>query len=424
LKLLKQIFHRIKASLFLQNVATLASGSTFAQAISVFTAPILYRIYDKEDYGTLGLYMAIVGVIGVFSTLQYDHAILLEKDDEDAKVLMWLNRIINTGVALLTFLIVIFFGAPLGNMLGNPEIIPWLYLAPFSIFFSGQGQIFSVWANRKKKYRILTMNSILTALSVPAVSISVGVFNNGPLGLFLGIVTSSVIPTIILLVALSREESFRWSHLHVQSIKLKIKEYKKFPIYNLPSAFIGVFSKQLPVFFLSRYAGPASVGMYNLCVRMLAIPAQIIGNAISSVYRQRAIEDLHTKSNFLDIHKKTFKGLFLVSIIPILSMLIYGPDIFSFVFGAEWIESGVISQILIVMFAFQLIISPLSYAYIIKEKLPENMLIHTYILISSSLIFYLGFEANKYYLNVLMLYGINYSIVYLIYLIRSFKLAS
>ena len=70
---------------FIRNVATLASATTIAQAVSILTAPVLYRIYDKEDYGTLGQYMAIVAVVGVFSTMQYHQVILLEKDDDDAK---------------------------------------------------------------------------------------------------------------------------------------------------------------------------------------------------------------------------------------------------------------------------------------------------------------------------------------------------
>jgi O-antigen/teichoic acid export membrane protein len=107
--ILNKGIRRFKASSFLQDLATLATGTTLAQAVSIFTAPILYRIYDKEDYGTLGLYMAIVGIIGVFSTMQYNHAILLEKEDEDAKVVMWLNRLINTAVALITLLLLFIF---------------------------------------------------------------------------------------------------------------------------------------------------------------------------------------------------------------------------------------------------------------------------------------------------------------------------
>ena len=153
--MIKAFIHRIKQSDFIKNVATLATGTTLAQAVSIFTAPVLYRIYSKVDYGTLGLYMAITGIIGVFSTMQYLQPILLEKEDDEAKKVMWLNRVINTFVTLLVFLLVLGLGKYVGQWLNNQDIIPWLYLIPVSIFFTGQNEIFKVWANRKKKFKIM-----------------------------------------------------------------------------------------------------------------------------------------------------------------------------------------------------------------------------------------------------------------------------
>lgn len=423
MSLLRSTIERIKSSLFLRNVATLATGTTLAQAVSIFTAPILYRIYDKEDYGTLGLYMAIVGIIGVFSTMQYNHAILLEKEDDDAKVVMWLNRLINIGIALITLLIVFFLGSEIGNMLGNESLMPWLYLAPVSIFFSGQGQIFSIWANRKKKYKVLTFNAIFTALLVPVVSISIGIFNNGPFGLFMGLIVSHTLPSIVLLVFLTRKEDLGLSYLKLGEIKGFIRQYKKFPIYSLPSQFVSSFTNQLPIYFLSSYAGPAAVGLYGLAVRMIGLPVQFIGRAINTVFRQRATEDFNREGNFRDIFNKTLKTLIFFSIPMVLVIIIFGKQLFSYVFGEEWAESGVIAQILIVMFALKLIISPLSYAYYIRQKLKEDALIHIYILVSSILIFLIGKNLLEDYYKVLIIFAINYSIIYLFYLLRSYKLA-
>ncbi len=423
MNILKQSKSKIKNSLFLQNVATLATGTTLAQAVSIFTAPILYRIYDKEDYGTLGLYMAIVGIIGVFSTMQYNHAILLEKEDEDAKVVMWLNRLINTSFAFTTLLLVFFFGDTIAASLGNEKVAPWLCLAPISIFFSGQGQIFSVWANRKKNYKILTFIAILTAVLVPVVSISIGVFNNGPFGLFMGLVVSQILPSIILLKALTRKEDLGWSYLNMNQIKGFIIKYKKFPIYSLPSDFISTFTNQLPVYFLTYFSGPAAVGVYGLAVRMIGLPVQFIGGAISTVFKQRATEDFNRDGSFQIIFIKTFKSLIIVSLPMVLLILFFGQQLFAYVFGNKWAESGLIAQILIVMFALKLIISPLSYAYYIRHKLKEDALIHIYILISTLVIFFVGIKVLDNYLTILLLFSINYSLVYLIYLFRSYKFA-
>jgi O-antigen/teichoic acid export membrane protein len=182
-------------------------------------------------------------------------------------------------------------------------------LAPISIFFSGQSQIFSVWANRKKKYKILSFNAILTAVLVPAVSMSVGFYNNGPLGLFLGLLVSHVVPPIVLLVTLTKHDDLGLKYFDWKVIKEKVKEHKSFPIYSLPSEFINRLTNQLPVFMLSAYAGPAVVGVYNLCVRMIGLPIQLVGGAISQVFQQKATEDYNTTGNFRNVFVKTFKTL-------------------------------------------------------------------------------------------------------------------
>jgi O-antigen/teichoic acid export membrane protein len=419
--MIKAFIHRLKQSEFIKNVATLATGTTLAQAVSILTAPVLYRIYSKVDYGTLGLYLAITGVIGVFSTMQYTQPILLEKEDNEAKEIMWLNRVINIFVTLFVFLLVLMLGKYVGVLFNNEGITKWLYLIPISIFFAGQNEIFRVWANRKKKYKVMSFNAILTAILVPIVSISIGLFNKGPLGLFLGLLTSQVIPPIVLLIVLSKNEDLGLKYFNWNAIRIKVKEYSSFPLYSLPSEFINRFTNQLPVFMLSAYASPATVGVYNLCVRMLGLPIQLIGGAIGEVFKQKASQDYNELSNFNNIFKKTFNMLGLISIIPFLVIAFFGPELFGFVFGEKWIESGVFAQILIFMFLFKLIVSPLSYSFFIKGKLKEDMYWHIYMFISNILIFLVGFRITESYNIILMVYSLNYSLIYLAYLFRSYQ---
>jgi len=420
LKFVTKILDKIKQSDFIKNVATLATGTTLAQSISIFTAPVLYRIYSKVDYGTLGLYMAIIGVIGVFSTMQYTQPILLEKEDDNAKTVMWLNHIINTGLTILVFLIVLGLGRFIGTFLNNEAIRPWLYLAPISIFFNGQNEIFRVWANRKKKYKIMSFNAILSAILVPITSISIGLLHKGPLGLFLGLLISQIIPPIVMLIVITKNEDLGFKYFNWNLIKIKAKEYSNFPLYTLPSEFINRFTNQLPVFMLSTYSGPATVGVYNLCVRMLGLPIQLIGSAVGEVFKQKATLDFNTQGRFDSIFLKTLKILIITSIPPLLFILFFAPKIFGFIFGAKWIESGVFAQILILMYMLKLITSPLSYSYIIRNRLKEDMYWHLYMLGSMSLVFFWGFKLTDNYKLILFIFMLNYSFVYLIYLIRSY----
>ena len=418
--MIEAVRNRLKSN-YIKNVTTLATGTTAAQVLSILTTPILYRIYDKEDYGTLGQYIAVIGVLGVFSTMQYQQVILLEKDDDDAKKVMWLNRLINIILTLLLTIFVILFNTYIADLLNNPKVADWLYLLPISIFFSGQNAIFRVWANRKKKYKLMTWNTILTAISVPLVSISVGLINDSVLGLFLGLLTSQIVPTIVLLIGLTRKEDLGLNYLDLDFARNKCIEYKDFPIYSMPSEFINRFTNHLPIFMLSTYAGTSVVGVYNLSVRMLGLPVQLIGGAIAEVFKQKASQDFNDTGNFNRIFTKTLKSLVGISVIPFLILILCSQELFEFAFGAEWREAGTLAQILGILFVLRFVVSPLSYSFIIANRLKEDMLWHFWMLISNLLIFLLGFNYYNDYKTVLLFFVANYSLIYIIYIIRSVK---
>ena len=56
-------------------------------------------------------------------------------------------------------------------------------------------------------------------------------------------------------------------------------------------------------------------------------------------------------------------------------LLAWGDDLFAVIFGEEWREAGVYAQILSPMAAIRLISAPLSYVYILREKLVLNMIL-------------------------------------------------
>jgi O-antigen/teichoic acid export membrane protein len=420
---MKKQLAKITQSEFAINSIKLLSGTTIAQAISIVTAPLLYRIFDKDDYGTLGLYMAIVGLVGVFSTMQFNQAILLEKEDDDAKVLMWLIRLINIGVAFIALIIVFFFRETIAVSLGNEKVAPWLYLTPISIFFSGQGQIFSVWANRKKKYKILAFNAILTALLVPVVSISIGVFNNGPFGLFMGLVVSQTLPSIVLLIMLTRKEDLGWNYFNMKKNIGLVRKYKKFPIYSVPATFVSDFSHNLPVLMFSKYFGSEIVAFYSLSNRMLGLPSNLISNAIGQVYNQKITTLYNQTGSIKRFYFKTLKTLIILSIVLFGFAALLIPKAFPILFGAEWNQAIPISQIMIIIFVLRFINSPLSFIIYIKEKQQIDLIASLYFVLSTIVCFWFVNQFDLGYLQATWVYVLNFCSIYLVIMFYNHKLS-
>lgn len=423
IKMLNRLIQNYKQSDFLVNVTKLGSATTLAQLITIATAPVLYRIYDKSDYGTLGLYMAITGITGVFSTLQYLQTILLEKEDEDALNAMWLNRGINIGFSLLTFLVLLIFWRPITSYIENEALIKWLWLVPISIFFSGQGEIFKVWANRKKEYTILTQNTMLSAIAVPTISISLGLLFKSEMGLFLGLLSGQSISAIFMVYRMQRNHDIGYVHFNRDRIKALIYKHKAFPLFSLPSEFVNRFTNQLPVFMLNAYAGPAVVGVYNLAIRMLGLPIQLIGGAISTVFSQESSRRFNNYGSYEELFLKTLKSLLVISIIPVLILMTYSVEIFTLFFGKEWKTAGIIASFMAPLFALRLINSSLSYGFYIHKLLKLDLLFTIILCIGSYLIFNQLLLAKYDYIHVLKIYTIFYIIIYIVMILINYKLS-
>lgn len=407
----------------IKNILTLASGGVIAQIISVVTSPILYRIYEKSEYGILGVYMGIVSIVSIFSNMQFSNAILIEKGERESEALFFACRIINLFVSLITFLVIFIFSENISNILNAKGIENWLFMLPLSVFFGGQLDLYRVWANKLGKYTVINNSVLVQSLLTPLFSITTGFLHEGALGLLLGYIAGQVIPMIFIQNKLNKTLTYKYRSFinNVTYIFFLLKKYISYPKYNLPSDFVYRFSSQLPVFMLSNYASIEIVAMYNLSIRMLSLPVQLIGGAIGQVFKEEAIKEYHVKNNFIKSFTKTISLLTPLAVISIIATQLFAPSIFGFIFGLKWIEAGTIAKAMIFMFMFKLVASPLSFSFTIKDKLRESMLWHLLILVLNFLTFYLGFYFQLHYMNILWIFSLSYTILYMIYIYRSYK---
>ena len=420
----KKLIQRYKASEFLVNVNKLTSGTAIAQFIAIGTAPILYRIYDKEYYGSLSLYMAITGVVGVFSTLQYMQTILLEKEDESAINAMWLNRILNTVFSLFTFLLLIVLFPFIIEWVNNSVLNKWLWFIPLSIFFAGQNEIYKVWANRKKEYNLLTFNSIFMALLTPIISIGLGLVIKNETGLFVGLIVGQSLPALILLIGLRRKYSLGLEYVTMKNIKTLAIAHRRFPIFSLPGEFISRLGSNLPIFMLTTFSGLASVSEYSLANRILGLPSQFIGGAISTVFQQKATEDFHKYGNYKTIFLKILKLLVLLMIVPLILFTCFGEQLFTLVFGLQWSNAGRIAAILAPVFALRLINSPLSYGFYIHKLQVMDFIFAIVFIVGTYFTMLLLFNKGFDYIKAITGYSILVSIIYVFLILINYKLSN
>lgn len=419
--MIRRIIDKYKGSEFIKNVAVVMTGTAVSQLIAIAVTPILTRNYTPEDFGYYTTFIAIYTVLCSFATGKYERVILLSKNENDIVVVSSLGMAIS--IFFSTFLIILIYLSSLFfdlNSWGIDSLLmKWLYLIPFLLIIYAVNLIFLTFLNYKKNFKEISKSRVIKTFVSISVSLICIFFLKNMGGLILGELLGLLFSTIYLFPKL--KFLFQFQNKITSQFSTVASRYKDFPLYNIPSDLLNNSSAQVPVFFLTPIYGVQATGQYSLMKRMLDAPVTLLSSSILEVFRQKASEQYIAFGDCRELFVKTARNLALISIVPFSVLMIFGTDIFAFIFGEEWREAGKFAGIFAVYYFFKFVSSPLSYMFYIAEKQKMDFLLHIYMFVSSLVIFYLPKLYSVSITETLWIYSINFVIIYLTYFILSYK---
>jgi len=395
------IINEIRQKQFSKNVSILASGTIIVQIISFLLSPVLSRLYTPEDYGLFAVFTSIISILTVMCCLRYELAIVLPKSDSEALSLLRLCIYLISILSFLVLVIVLIFKGYIAELLGTATIENWLFLIAPVLFLTGSVQALTYWFNRKKEYKIISGSRVSQSSVNSTSSLILGLLKYNSFGLIISSAISQLLPAVFLYkksdVRIFNTNKNESNIPKLRSISLK---YKEFPLFNLPSAFFDTLSVNSLIFILTYLFSESVTGSYSFALRILSIPGIVIGASIGQVFYQKISEAFYNKQKITELIFKSWKVLFLLSIIPVLILFFFGEDIFSFVFGTKWTEAGVIAKYLCILTMFTFISSPTSSAMIILKKQKEAMILNIFAFIYRPLSIVAGFYLGNFILGI------------------------
>jgi len=346
---------------FVRNIAIVASGTVGAQVVTIVFSPIITRLYGPEAFGLLGSFLALVGILSPIAALAYPIAIVLPKNDGDAKGIARLSFYISLAIALLVALVLIVGGDRLLALLSVQSISVVVLLMPLNLLFMAWTQIPTQWLIRKKQYSISAKIEVLQALILNSAKSGMGIFI--PLAPVLIVLTTigNASKMVHYFLGAKRAGGItkKEQQIHSQTTIIELaKRYNDFPFYRSPQLCINAMSTSLPVLMLTSFFGPTAAGFYVLGRRVLVMPVNLIGNAFYDVLYPRLNEGLHNNENLTQMIIKATLALAGIGILPFSIVVVFGPWLFSFVFGKEWIMAGEYARWLAPFLFFQFINRP------------------------------------------------------------------
>jgi O-antigen/teichoic acid export membrane protein len=410
----------IKKYDFAKNTLTLMLGTIIAQAISIAIFPILTRIYSPEDFGLLSLYVAFISVLGVIATGRYELAIMLPKEEEDAKDLIKLSVLIAFIISAIIAIPLTFWRSEISDYFGNPAMARWLYLIPISIFLMGVNQALVNWNNRRKHFYKTSLSRINQMISQGSAQIYLGYMSKTGgliIGFFIGIFSS----VLYMLIKNSQYKLFL-SKTEKKRIINQLIRYKKIPKFGILGAFCDTGAIQMPIFIITKFYSHSITGMFSLTFRMLNIPSNIVSSAISQVLFQKIVEISHKNPRQLFGYiTKLFFILFILYLPVILFLMIFGEDLFEWFFGYQWREAGSYAGYLAIAVALRFAVSPLSAVLGIEKNIKIGVAWQTFYLCTTSitLLFFIKFSFKIF----LIAYIVHEVVLYLIYMVLILRAA-
>src|SRR5699024_7030124 len=328
---------------FVRNVAIVASGAAGAQLVALLLSPVVTRLYGPEAFGILGTFTSLTKIVIPVAALTYPIAIVLPKSDFNAKKIMKLSMIITLLLSLFSVLTLILFKNNIINVFNLEDIGLLIYLIPLVIVFAGIMQITEQWIIRTNQFSVNAKSTFLHSMIVNLSKVGMGFFY--PLASVLIVIQASAEGVkAFLIVLFAKKSPYQSNETKVNEEPLSLmslaRKHKDFPMYRAPEELFSAISQNLPVLLLTSFFGPATAGFYNIGRTVLSMPSRLIGKAVGDVFYRRIAVAANTGENLNKLIKKATWNLVGVVIRHFSIVILFGPFLFTLVFGSEWTTAG------------------------------------------------------------------------------------
>ncbi len=360
----QMLIQRLRSGSFLGNVLILAGGTGLGQLVIILVSPILTRIYSPDDFGILAIFASMMSILAVISALRYEFAIPLPEKDEDAVALLKLTLAIIGLFSLFITIIIWVMGDAIELWTHAPGLTSFLWMLPLGLLGMGSYQALNYWAARKKQFSLLSFSRTTQALGRAGLQTLGGFLALGPIGLIGGLVAGKWFGTLSLAWGIVKGEKLPGA----SSMRYVARRYKNFPLFTAWSALINVIGIQIPPVLFARYFSVGDAGFFSLTMRVLGLPAALVGQAVGQVFYPLAADRINEQKDSGVFVERTATALLSISLPTFALVFFSGPVLFTLVFGKSWTTAGLYASYLSPWLLISFVSSPLSTFALAKEK--------------------------------------------------------
>ena len=409
---------------FIADISTTMTGSVLAQLLVFACAPIIARLFSPENFGVAALVASLGSIFYESSCLCYSHAIVLPKNETDAVKIMSLSLISLISMCVLLALCSAFIYAFAFEQQWIKSLGIWIFAVPLEILHGGLRNIFATWNTRKAKFVSVAKSQVSAVLASRGFKIGSGlVAGSSVFGLIVGDLLGSIASIRVLLKAENNSIIPNLFKVNRKEIYQIAKEYRDFPLYQMPTSLMSDFSQNLVVIMLAYFFPAAVIGYYAMSNRLLRKPIKIVIVSLRRVYMQKAAALKNMGRPLTGSFIKTTVGLALCGCLPFFILFLWGEQIMSLLLGDKWITAGIYTSILAPWLFTTFLLAPSNTIMLVtrKNKLRFYYQIFDFVFKGVSLI--VGFKLYNRPEPVLLIFSLTSTFTNFVYIAMALWIA-
>jgi lipopolysaccharide exporter len=351
----------VNISAFAKAAASLASGTTVAQAIAFAFTFALARLYDESAFGRFTVFLSCLGVLGVLSTGSYDKAVMFTRSPRRLTALVTLIWTMASAVALCAVLSGLLFltmrwASPFGlTHFEHAVVLPLACL----LFVGAQLSVYVCL----KVDRLTRLAGLKVAQSTVAGSSQCALaWGSQGGGLILGQVAGLFVMALPAL-AILREALAGLSRRAWLRVLASARRFSRYPKFVCPSELLDALANQLPLLAIGSVFSLEVLGAYGFAQRILAAPAALVGQAVGQIFLQHIGRRNMDYSAIKRLMARVWLAMSGLGVVPFTALFVFGGPLFEVVFGAQWRNAGEIAAASAPLLFLRFVSSPTSTIY-------------------------------------------------------------
>ena len=262
-------------------VATLSAARVVQLASSFVAIPFLARMLTPVDFGLAALALSMV----MFFTMIGDAGLgrsLVRVDANDTEAwssAFWASVLLMTALSGLFFLI----SWPAAAFFNEPRLVPIMMVLSLAPLLMGLAEIPAASLLQKEKFQWLAGAEFAAAIAGIVVALIIAFQGGGAWALVWQHLTQRIVKGVVVQLA---------SRLYPRLVLNvgKLKEHMRFMLDTAAWSMTMFVNRQADTLVVGKFLGAATLGLYNVAVRIMQLPVSILGGSLHSAVYPRFVQ--------------------------------------------------------------------------------------------------------------------------------------